>query len=134
MLAYFGESISAPEQLDPPLLEHRNVDDDRRSPTIFLELGSGTGIVASYLANHVSLGDRDTVIATDLPEVCSLLESNLRASCRRDRSLHIRPLSWGDHQHALNIHTELIERWDRPQPWKLKIICSDLVSGQFLTR
>ena len=118
---------------DPPFLT--NGDEDQ--PLILLELGSGTGIVSARCAERLSRTEC-TIITTDLPEVCSLLERNLsryitplRASAPH---ILVRPLAWGNSEHALAILRELTDASNEtstshPGPRTLThIICSDLVS------
>ena len=58
--------------LDPPFVTR----EERGDPLNFLELGSGTGIVAACCMDHFS-ETKMSLIVTDLPEVCPLLEGNL---------------------------------------------------------
>jgi hypothetical protein len=98
-------------------------------PLTILELGSGMGIVASKIADKFAQVGRDLVVATDLPEVCPLLEINLRRHLSHSRSdgvVLVRPLAWGDFTHALRIASEL-SSLDRPHALT-HIVCSDLVS------
>nr|GAT45283.1 predicted protein [Mycena chlorophos] len=81
-----------------------------------IELGSGTGLNAVLLDALLDPG-RDVLYATDLPEVCPLLNQTLHSS----KSVRVRPLAWGDASHALAIQTELND-----QPLT-HILCSDLV-------
>ncbi|KAF9040971.1 hypothetical protein BDZ89DRAFT_981315 [Hymenopellis radicata] len=96
---------------DPPFIA---ADPGLPLPTVMIELGSGTGIVASVLGR---LGG--AVIVTDLPEVCPLLEANLRHD---SESLFVRPLAWGNEEHALMIEKEFL--CDKSLT---DVICSDLV-------
>lgn len=74
------------------------------SPTkrTIIEIGSGTGFLSLALAPHLS--STDSLILTDLTEVCPLLSSNLSAAQARWRSksqlekaeILVRPLPWGD--------------------------------------
>ncbi|KAF4571278.1 S-adenosyl-L-methionine-dependent methyltransferase superfamily protein [Pleurotus pulmonarius] len=91
-----------------------------QSSRLFLELGSGSGVISHYISQatrHTS----DVVLVTDLPEVCPLLEENLRGNPKR---LIIRPLSWGNAEEARQIHSELISGTGR---FLTHIVCSDLV-------
>ncbi|THH32254.1 hypothetical protein EUX98_g1931 [Antrodiella citrinella] len=94
-------------------------------PLRILELGSGTGIVAAQLSEQLT-GMDGLVIVTDLPEVCPLLEKNLQSHTARRGDPHpsvmVRPLAWGNRDHALSIHGELSGHS------LTHIICSDLVS------
>ncbi|KAG2348034.1 hypothetical protein BDR05DRAFT_957686 [Suillus weaverae] len=115
-------------QFDPPLI------DKHLHKRVFLELGSGTGIVAAKIAQAAALSGRDLVIATDLPEVCSLLEKNLsitpKGNSANTQVTSVRPLSWGSYDHAINITREL-KLVDDPSGHEhgciTHIICSDLV-------
>ena len=60
-----------------------------------LEMGSGTGFLVRRLAEHLRSDQR--VIATDLPDVCALLERNLAGAASHERLL-VRPLAWGDRE------------------------------------
>ncbi|KAJ7903317.1 putative methyltransferase-domain-containing protein [Mycena olivaceomarginata] len=107
-----------PDQIfDPPLFPHPEARKNAR----MLELGSGTGIVAATMA--AMLHANDILFVTDLPEVCPLLEQNLQGSL--DGPIRVRPLSWGNSQHALSIADELSKLQDTP--YLTHILCSDLV-------
>lgn len=98
---------------DPPFLA-------TTSPRTILELGSGTGVVAAAVARVVDQRE-DLVIATDLPEVCPLLDKNLRTS----PNTLVRPLAWGDENTERELASELFSGLN---PRTLTyIICSDLV-------
>lgn len=88
---------------DPPFLAPH---DGARSLTI-IELGSGTGVVSAQCAERLA-GRACTIITTDLPDVCPLLEKNL---CKYAKSsgpkLLVRPLAWGNYDHAQAIWNEL---------------------------
>ncbi|KAG2107258.1 putative methyltransferase-domain-containing protein, partial [Suillus discolor] len=117
-------------EFDPPLID-QHLSGHKR---VFLELGSGTGIVAAKIAQAAALSGRDLVIATDLPEVCPLLEKNLFVMPKGDSAntqvTLVRPLSWGNYDHAINIVREL-KLVDDPSGHEhgciTHIICSDLV-------
>lgn len=78
-------------------------------------------------------------MTTDLPEVCPLLEKNLHQYQSQSHgapsspTLLVRPLAWGNHDHALAILRELqdatpMDPPSHPGPHALShIICSDLV-------
>ncbi|KJA16427.1 hypothetical protein HYPSUDRAFT_193151 [Hypholoma sublateritium FD-334 SS-4] len=107
-------------EFDPPFI---NTDRTCTSTKYsMLELGSGTGLVASTLLKLLDPA-RDHIIVTDLPEVCPLLEANLRpvslhADVSRSSAVTIMPLSWGNYYDVLNL----------PKLTSLThIICSDLV-------
>ena len=120
-------------------------------PLAILELGSGTGIIIAKLAklindqlvsnfsppslhpvkliNSPSLGADDILIATDLDNVCPLLEENLSCAVKNFWRINqpsprilVRPLEWGVREKALKIFKELGSR-DLTH-----IVCSDLVS------
>ncbi|KAG1738344.1 putative methyltransferase-domain-containing protein [Suillus paluster] len=117
-------------EFDPPLVD-KQLSGRKR---VFLELGSGTGIVAAKIAQATVLSRQDLVIATDLPEVCPLLEKNLFVTPKGDSAdtqvTLVRPLSWGNYDHAINIARE-IKRVNDPSGREhaciTHIICSDLV-------
>lgn len=112
------------------------MDDKSKSPLAILELGAGTGIVTSRILEMVADGARDVVISTDLPEVCPLLEANLKGllgeSNQRSDGLFIRPLAWGNRDHAIRILEDLqrsaiSEQKPQCKPWLTHVVCSDLV-------
>ncbi|KAJ7773468.1 putative methyltransferase-domain-containing protein [Mycena metata] len=108
---------------DPPFLP----DAARDNATVIIELGSGSGIVAATLAPTLHAGD--IMFVTDLPEVCPLLERNLQPHLDRNGGpILVRPLAWGDLQHALNIGEELKNLpATRDTLHVTHILCSDLV-------
>lgn len=120
---------------DPPFL----VEDDLPGPLNILELGSGTGIVAATIVERL-FGQEHTVVVTDLPEVCPLLEQNLRKYITGDvdrpsaPKVLVRPLSWGSNIEAYNIAAELgcdpSSEGTAPTPPRhlTHVVCSDLVS------
>jgi predicted nicotinamide N-methyase len=119
-------------EFDPPLIDKHSSGHKR----VFLELGSGTGIVAAKIAQVAALPGRDLVIATDLPEVCLLLEKNLLVTPKGDSESAntqvtlVRPLSWGSYDHAINVVRELKLVNDpigHEHGCITHIICSDLV-------
>ncbi|KIP10492.1 hypothetical protein PHLGIDRAFT_231714 [Phlebiopsis gigantea 11061_1 CR5-6] len=127
--------ISGPSDtlFDPPFV---SPEDEERHLTI-LELGSGTGIVAAQCMKRLS-GKSATIIATDLPEVCPLLQKNLHTGSAAPEALAgptllIRPLSWGDHHHASAILDDLRSAPSDREPPDAgprvlsHIVCSDLV-------
>lgn len=127
-------------EFDPPFCEGRGWD----GYPILIELGSGTGIVAAQIA-RMFLGD-GIIIATDLPDVCPLLERNLHAHTDSPDSsksgcdnLFVRPLAWGNIKHAALIEQEFGLRRDAssmgnaPSSNTLThVICSDLVCFHLL--
>lgn len=125
-------------EFEPPFIDE-NVSGRKR---VFLELGSGTGIVAAKISQATVVPGRDLVIATDLPEVCALLKRNLHiksegSSVRHvsDGAMLIRPLPWGSYDHAAKIAREL-QLIDDPNDHKdvciTHVICSDLVNNTAL--
>ncbi|KAG1887366.1 putative methyltransferase-domain-containing protein [Suillus subluteus] len=117
-------------EFDPSLID-KHLSGHKR---IFLELGSGTGIVAAKIAQATALSGRDLVIATDLPEVCPLLEKNLLVAPKGDSAntqvTLVRPLSWGSYDHAINIVRELKlvdDSSGHEHGCITHIICSDVV-------
>ena len=109
---------------DPPFV------DDQLETLGVIELGSGTGVIAESVARAIRHADRPGgfVIATDLPDVCPLLQHNLGISTsnERDRSesdvVFVRPLAWGNVHHATSIASEFGSRR------LTHIVCSDLAS------
>ncbi|BGP00529.1 putative methyltransferase-domain containing protein [Rhodotorula toruloides] len=96
-----------------------------------LEIGSGTGYLSLALAPH--LPPSDTLVATDLDNVCPLLEKNLAAAQARWRSqvpsaaratVLVRPLPWGDSTSLSRLLAEGLE--------PSIILASDLVYFQIL--
>ncbi|PPR02597.1 hypothetical protein CVT24_002168 [Panaeolus cyanescens] len=107
-------------QFDPPLISSTSSGD-----LLMIELGSGSGLVASTFTKVLSLDSRKfCFIATDLPEVCPLLESNLQRN-QRKTDLRVRPLSWGNKEHVDAIFSEILK--STPDRRLTHIICSDLV-------
>jgi hypothetical protein len=90
-----------------------------------IELGSGTGVVASTIATTVIRPGRDVLFVTDLPDVCPLLQENLQD--QMNSGVLIRPLAWGSFEHANAVAAELDSRT------LTHIICSDLVGIFFLS-
>ncbi|KAI6006608.1 putative methyltransferase-domain-containing protein [Pisolithus orientalis] len=117
-------------EFDPPFFDDGS--QDYGCPTL-IELGSGTGIVAARIA-RAFLSD-GVVIATDLPDVCPLLERNLHAhtgslltpdlSKSGCGNMFVRPLSWGNLDHAMLIEREF--GFPRSCNRLTHVICSDLV-------
>lgn len=70
-----------------------------------------------------ALGSSDLIIATDLENVCPLLQENLVGSAPSSASAKVlvRPLAWGNQSHTDDILRELSQRQ------LTHIICSDLV-------
>ncbi|KAK0204944.1 putative methyltransferase-domain-containing protein [Desarmillaria ectypa] len=101
-------------EFDPPFLENQD-----SSLYTIVELGSGTGIIAHSLSCSLTSG-KDIIVSTDLPEVCPLLEENLRSELKG--IVFVRPLAWGNVQHVSDIASEFF-----PNRKLSHIICSDLV-------
>jgi hypothetical protein len=96
------------------------------NPFRVVELGSGTGIVASELAATVLRPGIDKLFATDLPEVCPLLEENLlRSPGRASDCISVKPFAWGVSADADALAAEL------GSEALTHILCSDLVGGSF---
>ncbi|KAJ7678975.1 putative methyltransferase-domain-containing protein [Mycena polygramma] len=108
---------------DPPLFPGR----DRPQNVRVLELGSGTGIVAATMTALLHSGD--IMFVTDLPEVCPLLKQNLKRHLENNGGpIRVRPLSWGNSQHAVSIAAELSNPpMAQDAPHLTHILCSDLV-------
>ncbi|KAG8965669.1 hypothetical protein FRC03_000304 [Tulasnella sp. 419] len=108
-------SVGLDVEFDPPcsLL-------DRKSPKVVVELGSGTGYVGLEVARCLS--DRDTVILTDLKEVCPNLERNVSASSVKQAKVLVRPLGWGCFDDGEKLKVE-----DLRGSGLSHIVCSDLV-------
>ncbi|OJA08718.1 hypothetical protein AZE42_07086 [Rhizopogon vesiculosus] len=121
-------------EFEPPFID-KSVSGRKR---VFLELGSGTGIVAAKIVQTAALSGRDRIIVTDLPEVCPLLERNLfvkpkGSSAGRqlyDGVISVRPLPWGSYDHVMKIAQELQlidDLSDGMRACITHIVCSDLV-------
>ncbi|KAI0077075.1 hypothetical protein K474DRAFT_1684499 [Panus rudis PR-1116 ss-1] len=116
-------------EFDPLFLPPEDQERDLK----ILELGSGTGIIVALLA-QVLAGRQDIVIASDLPEVCSLLEKNLAeylANQSHSRPLQPRvevcPLAWGNSDHVEQL-LERLRAFSKDVAYFIThIICSDLV-------
>jgi hypothetical protein len=63
MLLYVQPGLDL--EFDPPFI---SPSDPR--PLTMIELGSGSGVVASAVITRRQLGEDDLVIVTDLPEAC----------------------------------------------------------------
>jgi len=133
-----------PLEFDPPFFDCEEAGE----LPVLVELGSGTGIVAGRIADSTFFPEDGIIVATDLPDVCPLLEKNLRkpgsvsslsTSSKGSRVL-VRPLAWGNIDHPISIAQEL--GWCRntsticgsrmPRTPRLThIICSDLVGIHF---
>lgn len=122
MLAYLDPL--SPLEFDPPPPTSSISSGGLPSiPVTGVELGSGTGFVAARVAGWLQPG-HDLLIATDLPDVCEMLETNLRA-CPAAR---VRPLAWGSREHVNNIADELgLSVGSLPRRQLTHVLCSDLV-------
>ncbi|KAI0636034.1 hypothetical protein C8Q77DRAFT_609694 [Trametes polyzona] len=121
MLAYLDPS--SPLEFDPPPPTLALGDTPDARPVTAIELGSGTGFVAARLAEWLRPAS-DMLIATDLPDVCMLLEANLHAC----PAIRVRPLAWGSREHVTAIAEELDVKQCGPSPRDLThILCSDLI-------
>ena len=123
MLAYLDPSSSSAYEFDPAPFTGELPLQNERHPITAIELGSGTGFVAARIAAWLR-PDLDLLLATDLPEVCTLLEANLR-SCP---AVKVLPLAWGSREHARAVSGELgMLPSDKPARYPTHILCSDLV-------
>ncbi|KIJ51452.1 hypothetical protein M422DRAFT_776697 [Sphaerobolus stellatus SS14] len=115
---------------DPPssLFEYR--------PGAIIELGAGTGYLGLAMARYISsksqASDTKTLVLTDLPDVCSLLDRNRIQEIPDGLpavKLLIEPLSWGNLEHGKVLADKLTGILSLPQsaPLLSHIICSDLV-------
>ena len=124
LCAYVDPADDDVLDFDPPI-----VDDPHASLGV-IELGSGTGVVAASVARAIrrAMMPGGFVIATDLPDVCPLLQRNLERSTSSDRirlesdAVFVRPLAWGNLDHATSIASEFGSRR------LTHIVCSDLAS------
>ena len=119
MLAYLNPSSRTLFDFDPSPFTPT-------SPIAAVELGSGTGFVAACVAEWLH-PQQDLLIATDLPEVCPLLESNLR-SCP---TIRVCPLPWGSKVDADALNAKYLrhlpsEPYTEARPLT-HVLCSDLV-------
>ncbi|KIM53259.1 hypothetical protein SCLCIDRAFT_1222989, partial [Scleroderma citrinum Foug A] len=129
-----------PLEFDPPFFDCQEADE----LPVLVELGSGTGIVAGRIADSTFFPEGGIIVATDLPDVCPLLEKNLHkpgsapslSTYSKGSRVLVRPLAWGNIDHAIAIAQELgLYRNMRticgPQTLHTRtlthIICSDLV-------
>ncbi|KAI0663827.1 putative methyltransferase-domain-containing protein [Cubamyces menziesii] len=118
MLAYLDPS--SPLEFDPPPPTFAST---ARRPITAIELGSGTGFVAASVAEWLR-PECDLLIATDLPDVCTLLEMNLRAS----PTVWVLPLAWGSEDHVRSISGQLgLSRRGSHTRQLTHILCSDLI-------
>lgn len=111
------------------------------SPTA-VELGSGAGFSGLHLASQLD-SRHALVVLTDLPNVVPLMERNAahanllqpcvdaRFSDAAKAKVLVRPLAWGNQQHAKDLLDQLAQRSHivpQPQAHPLThVICSDLV-------
>ncbi|KAI0749661.1 hypothetical protein C8Q80DRAFT_1163279 [Daedaleopsis nitida] len=127
MLAYLDPSTHSilDIEFDPPPFTGaaRGSPADEQRPITVLELGSGTGFVATRVAEWLR-PDLDLLVATDLPDVCPMLDTNLR-SCAAAK---VRALPWGSREHASAILEELGSMPPSGRARQLThVLCSDLV-------
>ncbi|KAI1796932.1 hypothetical protein LXA43DRAFT_494625 [Ganoderma leucocontextum] len=123
MLAYLDLASSSACDFDPAAPFTGELLQNERHPITAIELGSGTGFVAARIAAWLR-PDLDLLFATDLQEVCTLLEANLRSY----PAVKVRPLAWGSREHAHAISEELgILSSDQPARYPTHVLCSDLV-------
>ncbi|KIJ12788.1 hypothetical protein PAXINDRAFT_117737 [Paxillus involutus ATCC 200175] len=135
-------SSDSPLEFDPPF-----VDDPREleeAPFVAIELGSGTGAVAARIAREIRPSSGGFIVATDLPDVCPLLNQNLgvrtpptrvtdKGARTNENNMFVRPLAWGNLDHAMSLAKEFGLSQNRPcadvnESRRLThIICSDLV-------
>ncbi|KAF5372738.1 hypothetical protein D9615_010127 [Tricholomella constricta] len=96
-------------EFDPPFIANPATSSSQ-CPLTILELGSGAGMTSSRIAKNLDV--HDMLIVTDLPEVCPLLERNLKAHALLtvqsppDPLILVRPLTWGTEFHGLAIASE----------------------------
>ncbi|VDC07859.1 unnamed protein product [Peniophora sp. CBMAI 1063] len=117
LLRYFHELDSS--VLEPPF--HLPAE-----PMTVVELGAGMGVTGFMLAERLlALGrQEDRIILTDLPEVCDLLQENLRLQeSLRSADVIVTPLAWGNAQHAKDVLDEIVKDGRAIT----HIVCSDLV-------
>lgn len=110
-LAYLAEGTGT---WDPPrtLLQADEVT--------VLELGAGVGTAGLATAQALDRqGGRGTVVLTDLPDVCPLLERNASTCACTHVAIHVCALPWGDHDAAHAVLTSTAP--------PTHILCSDLV-------
>ncbi|KAF8841800.1 hypothetical protein BDN67DRAFT_1002090 [Paxillus ammoniavirescens] len=135
-------SSDSPLEFIPPF-----VDDPRgleEAPFVAIELGSGTGAVTARIAREMHPSSGGFIVATDLPDVCPLLNQNLGVRTPPTRAtdngthtkegiLFVRPLAWGNLDHAMSLAKEFglsqdCRYTDVNESRRLThIICSDLV-------
>ena len=120
-----GDGRDSAVDFDPPFMENPN------EPLGVIELGSGTGVVAASVASAIERGASTGirlggfVIATDLPDVCPLLQRNLGMNTSRPTfadAVSVRPLAWGNLDHTVSIAREFASRE------LTHVLCSDLAS------
>ncbi|KAI0783857.1 hypothetical protein BC629DRAFT_1723743 [Irpex lacteus] len=104
-------------EFDPPFLREDCTE------LVLLELGSGTGVVASTLAERLA-DTKYTLFVTDLPDfIRHTTEPSPSESTGR---VLVRPLAWGNNEHAWKISEELSYLCAHDH-YLTHIICSDLV-------
>ncbi|GAA5864231.1 hypothetical protein JCM8547_001301 [Rhodosporidiobolus lusitaniae] len=129
--------FSSPPLFDPPcsLFPSSTPSLSLRRRRTILELGSGTGFLSLSFAPH--LPPSNTLILTDLENVCPLLSTNLStarqrwaarsvfSSSKEEPEVLVRPLPWGD---ANALETLLYEQGRTPDV----VLASDLIYFEFL--
>ncbi|GAA5909524.1 uncharacterized protein JCM6883_003974 [Sporobolomyces salmoneus] len=130
---YLTPSSSNDIEFDPPCPLHDSPRQSTPRKRTILEVGSGTGFLSLALAPH--LRSSDTLILTDLENVCPLLEKNLSEARQRWRrkknettdeaTCLVKPLPWGD---SSFLETSI----KRPGLVPDYILASDLVYFPFL--
>ena len=139
-------------EFDPPFVDATGCD----AQLSIIELGSGSGLVASVVAKTLKPG-KDLFIATDLPEVrttsvcprrylpsfdhrcsqvCPLLEQNLLASAApmgfespNQSLIVVKALSWGNRNEAIDLGSAFCGKEHSTVFCRnlTHIVCSDLV-------
>ncbi|KAF9524864.1 putative methyltransferase-domain-containing protein [Crepidotus variabilis] len=131
MIAFISSPLGL--EFDPPFLAAKSTNAERH---IILELGSGSGLIASVVSKVLNI-QHDRMIATDLPEVCQLLESNLQTllpdkqrgnQATKFSIVRVFPLPWGDDLAMGKLATTFFDSRSLDYNGSLThIICSDLV-------
>jgi len=115
-------------EFDPPFLDAIR----SQAQCSIIELGSGSGLVASLAAGMLQPG-KDLFIATDLPEVCALLEHNLFSSSAPEAGdlkkfpVVVRALPWGDRTEAISLGSAFFGKENSTSRNLTHVICSDLI-------
>jgi len=119
-------------EFDPPC----SLFDSRTGAVI--ELGAGTGFLglamARLFSSKICDGSSKTIILTDLPDVCPLLDRNYIQKMPNglpNVKLFIEPLPWGIIHFVNNLADKISNNSIKSTPLLSHIICSDLVTGVF---